>query len=232
MRVQIDFYSKDEFSIHLDFAGQYPFAENETSELFILACFALRQLRNLGEHPSAHALAGILITSDCVQKAFLNKNKLEFPNAEALSRALISFTMQAVPKSWEMEKTMKVSMAAHERFMHPAPIRQALDNEIITSLPKLVEYHGKGRKSFEATFPPFLLKLNGFGVFGRDVNHHGFHAAIGLIRFLGKKHRGDSEYLEHVVEVARQCGSAYVFNQISSDQVAVANAILKTMGLG
>ena len=227
MRLQIDFYSKDEFSIQLDFAGRYPFPESETSELFVLSCFALRQLSNLGEHPAAQALAGILISRGCIENAFLDKT--DFPKGEELSSALISFTMSAIPQSWEMEKRVQISQAAHDRFMHPRAIMQSLDNEILARVPKSVKYHGKGKQSFEATLPPFVLKLNGFGIFGSDAPHHGFHAVIGLIRFLGKEHAGNTEYLKHVIEVAKQCGSAFVFQQIPADQVAGATAILKNI---
>ena len=109
MKLQIDFYSKDEFSIQLDFTGRYPFPANETSELFVLSCFTLRHLSNMGEHPAAQALAGMLITSSCIENAFINKT--DFPKGEELSSKLISFTMQAVPQSWEMEKIVQVSSA-------------------------------------------------------------------------------------------------------------------------
>src|SRR5258706_711537 len=230
MRLETVFYSKDELAIQIDYTGRYPFPENETSELFALACFTLRQLSNLGEHIVSQALAAVLVTRTCIENAY--RNDLEFPDAAALSRGLISFAMESVPKSWEMEKILQVSIAAHERFVHPAAIRQALENDIISRAPNLVNYHGKGKKSFEVTLPPFVLKMNGFGIFGQDVNHHAFHATIGLIRFLGQKHPEDNDFLEKVIAVANQCGSAFVFQQIPADQVPLATTIINNVGLG
>ncbi|SRR5258706_84879 len=230
MRLEAVFYSKDELAIQMDFTGRYPFPDNETSELFALACFTLRQLSNLGEHIASQALAAVLVTRTCIENAY--RNHLEFPDAEALSRNLISFAMESVPKSWEMERILQVSIAAHERFMHPTATRHALENDIISRTPDLVDYHGKGKKSFEVTLPPFALKMNGFGIFGQDVNHHAFHATIGLIRFLGKKHPSDKDYLEKVISVANQCGTAFVFQKIPADQIPLATTIINKVGLG
>src|SRR5258706_537926 len=88
MRLETVFYSKDELAIQMDFTGRYPFPENETSELFALACFTLRQLSNLGEHISSQALAAVLVIRTCIENAYLNDP--EFPDAEALSSACIS----------------------------------------------------------------------------------------------------------------------------------------------
>src|SRR5258706_337751 len=69
MRLEAVFYSKDELAIQMDFTGRYPFPDNETSELFALACFTLRQLSNLGEHIASQALAAVLVTRTCIEKA-------------------------------------------------------------------------------------------------------------------------------------------------------------------
>lgn len=57
MELRIDFYSKNEVAVHIDFSGRYPFVENEVSELFLFACYAIRQLSNLGTHDVAKVLA-------------------------------------------------------------------------------------------------------------------------------------------------------------------------------
>ncbi len=73
--------------------------------------------------------------------------------------------------------------------------------------------------------------MQGFGILGADVNHHAFHSVVGLIRLLGQSHEDNEEFLTHLSAVAQLCGSAYVFQQIPSDQVALANAILEKLSI-
>src|SRR6266498_506905 len=82
MKMQIDFYSKDELSIQMDFSGRYPFPENGTSELFLFTCYTLRQLHNLGQHLTAKALAGLLVSNNNLRNLF--QDNLELPSGKQL----------------------------------------------------------------------------------------------------------------------------------------------------
>jgi|GEM_PF-6313783 len=229
MELRIDFYSKEEFSIQMDFSGRYPFPENQTSELFLLACFTLRQLSNLAQHPVAQALAGFLVTNDYIEKIFQNDNQL--PKSERLISQLISHAGVMVLKSYGKTESYQVTNMLRKEMNYDNLILETIDRDIITKIPELVQYRGKGKKSFEVTLPPFFLKMSGFGIFGGDANHHAFHSVIGLIRFLGLKHSDDKVYLSYLTQVSNECGTLYVLRAISADQVASANEIIQKIGI-
>lgn len=229
MKMQIDFYSKSELSIQMDFSGRYPFPENETSELFLFICYTLRQLSNLGQHLVAKALAGLLVSNSSITS--LLQNTIEIPSGEQLLFYLKSHATSIVSQMQGDEESIKVLLALQEQLRYNDTFMQILNNEILARLPELVKYRGKGRKSFEVTLPPFLMHMKGFGILGLEVNYHAFHSVVGLIRFLGQKHLGDKNFLNHLIEVAQHCGTAYVFRQIPADQVAMANVILKKVGI-
>jgi hypothetical protein len=237
MRMQIDFYPEDEMSILLDFSGHTSLPENETSELLMLTCFTLRQLRDLRQHPAGQAPAGFLITKSCVQSAF--SNSLELPSGKTLldyqkyhAASVVSQRQRDEGSIEESTNTfIKASLALDYKMKYDSSILRALDTEIIANAPELVEFRGNGKQSLEVTLPRFSLKLRGFGLLGWNLNHHAFHSVIGLIRFLGSKHRADNLYLDHVIGVASQCGTASVFGQIPADQAALAIAILDVVGV-
>jgi len=229
MRMQIDFYSKDELAIQIDFSDRYPFPENETSELFLFTCYALRQLSNLGNHLTAKTLAGLLVSNDSIRN--LLQDRIELPSGEDLLLRLKLHAVSIVTQTQGDEEAIKVSSALDQQLSYNDEIMRLLEDEILARIPSLVAYRGKGKKSFEVFIPPFVVNQRGFGILGLDVNHHAFHSVVGLIRFLGRKHIGDNNYSNYFVEVAQYCGTAYVFQQIPADQVAMANAILKRVGI-
>ena len=80
MKLLINCYSKEQHSIQIDYSSRYPMVEGERGGLFLFACYALRQLHNLGDHMVADALAGLL-TIDPI--AIMNKEK-ELPSGAEL----------------------------------------------------------------------------------------------------------------------------------------------------
>lgn len=230
MKMQVNFYSKEEVSIQMDFSGRYPFPENEASELFLFICFTLRQLNNLGQHPATQALAGLLVHENSLRKLF--QNIPELPEGKDLLSYLKQHAISAVSQKYGVEETYKVGLALYDELNHKKAILQALDAQIITKMPALVKYKGNGKKSFEVTLPPFLLHTKGFGILGTDIPHHAFHSVAGLIRVLGQKHIDNETYLDHLIKAAEVCGLAYILKNMPRDEVAMANAIIKELGIG
>ena len=229
MKMEIDFYSKDEMAIQIDFSGRYPFPETETSELFLLACYTLRQLSNLGQHPVAKALAGLLVSKSSIAK--LLQDPVELPRGKDLHFYLKFHVSSVVAKTRGAKESLEASLAVDSELGFNQAVMQILDTEFLAKAPQFVTYNGKGSKTFEVTLPPFSLSAKGFGIFGRDVNYYAFHSVIGLIRLLGRKHSDDEVFFDHLVQVAQLCGSAHVFHQIPADQAAFANTILKQVGI-
>jgi hypothetical protein len=229
MRLQFDFYPNDELAIQLDPSGPSAFADSGARELFLFACLALRQLRNLGQHLVAQALAGLLVSETGVVSLF--SGKAELPSGKVLLANLEFHTIAVVSLAQGEAESIRVSRALGDHLRYDESFMQALDREILTRLPMLVEYKGPGKKSFEATFPPFLLNARGFGLLGHQVNHHAFHSISGMIRLLGQNHVADENLSRNLVEVSRQCGTAYALNHIPLNQGALASAILRGIGV-
>jgi hypothetical protein len=227
--MQMDFYSQEELSIQIDFSGRYPMPENRASVLRLFACFTLRQLSNLGQHLTAKALAGLLVSQSTTLE--LMGNLAALPSGAELLRALHFHVVSVLSETQPVQETMRASLAIEEKLHYAKPIMDALDSEIMARMPNLIEYRGKGKRSFEVILPPFRLNMKGFGILGADANHHAFHSVAGLIRFLGKEPQGITGLKSQLPQVAALCGSAYVFDQIPMDQVPLANAILTKIGI-
>jgi len=204
MELKIDFYSKEELAIRMDFSGRDQLLANETNELFLFSCYTLRQFSNLGNHPVAKVLAVLLTTFGKDTAIELAHDKYEFPSSSTL-HYLMSF------------EGVKISVDYN-----------VLRDQIMPGMPKLVYFQGEGKKTFTMTLHPFQFNIKGFGLLGFQVNFYAFHSVIALLKYLAKKHIDDEVYLDHLLQVAKYCGKAHIFQKIPlGDQVALANAILK-----
>lgn len=164
MKMQIEFYSKAEMAIQIDFSGRYPFAETETSELFLFACYTLRQLRNLGQHPAPKILTGLLVSKKYVSS--LLTDVVNLPSTREILSGLNIYITSIVARSHEALDTIKISEALYNQFRLNETVKQVLDTEFLAKIPRFVDYNSKGKKSFLVTLPPFQLNHKGFGIFG------------------------------------------------------------------
>jgi len=207
MELRIDFYSKTEVAIQIDFAGRYPFPENKASELFLFTCYALRQFSNLGNHVVAKVLA-VLMSGYTKNTAIeLSNGTYEFPGSGGLG-FLMGF------------------QGVHYEFNY-----NILRDQLFSSVPKHVEFRGAGKKSFLVKLPPFHLSTKGFGFLGFQVNYYAFHSVIALFTHLARRRSNDDAFIEHLAEVAQHCGKAYIAGEIPmGDHVPLANVILKKVG--
>jgi hypothetical protein len=208
MELRIDFYSKEEVSIRLDYTRRYPFPANETSDLFLFICYTLRQLSNLGNHPVAMLLAVLLTTYEKETIKKLSHGIYKYPGPLELGR-LFSF------------------MSIEINFVYDALLKY-----IGSTLPNPISYRGEGKKAFVVTLPPFQLFTRGFGSLGIDVNYYALQSVISLIRYFGSRHIDDDTYLFHLSQAAKQCGEMHISNGVPiGDQVSLANDILKGIGI-
>jgi len=137
---------------------------------------------------------------------------------------------------------------AHDNYEFPSPstlrylmsfegVKISVDydvlrDEIMPGMPKLVDFQDEGKKTFTMTIHPFQLNIKGFGLLGFQVNFYAFHSVIALLKYLAKKHINNEGYLYHLLQVAKYCGKAHIFQKIPlGDQVALANAILKEVNI-
>jgi len=208
MELRIDFYSKKELAIRMDFAGRYPFPANETSELFLFSCYTLRQLSNLGNHPVSTLLAVLLTTFDKDTALELAEGNYKFPGPIQFG-VLTGFAGVNIGVDYGV-----------------------LKDQIMSELPSLVNFRGEGKKAFTVTMPPFQHYHKGFGLLGFQVNYYAFHSVIALFRFLAKRRINDNIFIDHLSQVAKYCGKAHISQRIPiGDQVTLTNAILKEIGI-
>jgi hypothetical protein len=86
---------------------------------------------------------------------------------------------------------------------------------------------GNGEKSFDATYPPFLLHPHGFGFLGKDVNYYVFQSIFDLNKFINEQHSGDEHYLSNLCEVAKTIGRVYFTKgQLPRNPEQLTNAII------
>ncbi|MBK9095980.1 MAG: hypothetical protein IPM84_25140 [Anaerolineae bacterium] len=121
MEIRIDFYSKEEVSVQMDFTGRYPFPANDTGELFVFSCFTLRQFANLGQHDVAMVLAALLTKFGVKTTTQLAEGSFEFPDPLAL-RLLMGFSGVRIGVDYRI-----------------------LRKQIMPILPRLVDFRGEGK---------------------------------------------------------------------------------------
>jgi len=207
MELRIDYYSKTEVAIQLDFSGRYPFTENEHSELFLFASYAIRQLSNLGSHDVGKVLGLLLSTFRKDTAIELAEGRYKFPGPTGMG------------------------FMGFERLRLHMPYN-IIQDQLFQPVPKLVTHRGNGKKSFSLETPPSKLSTKGFGILGFNINFFAFHSVFAFFTFLAKKQRSEEDYLEHLSAVAQKCGNAYLSGKISmGDQIPLVNSILKEVGV-
>lgn len=231
MKMQVDFYSKDEVSIQMEFEAQNP--EGKISELFMFACFTLRQFRNLGHNLASDSCAGLFLAKkdnpslfdhwDAVDDGQLQRPTAAWGLAHVIYHQLISAgvvdseaELKSVKAWFEYKWDQKVNF---------------VDEELLGKLPTLVKLKGSSSKQFAATWLPFHFQTKGFGFLGVKVNYFACHSIIASYRFLSQKHSDDRIYLSNLYNTAKSCSSAHILNKIPLDQPVLATNILSRLGI-
>lgn len=230
MKMQIDFYSKEELAIQIDTSGNMSFPQTQTSELFLFSSYTLRQLRNLGQHLVAKCLTGFLVSETNYRN--LTGQNYEILNADSLLQSRDSHILMSQPKGeLRAEQIILSKRLTEERFSINPTFIEIFDKDYGSKIPRITGFRGNGKKSFILTFPPLKLDLRGFGIFGGDVNYYVFHSVINLIRYLLLKHENNEQFLEDLHKVGMYCGDFHIADRISLDQATLAIGILETAGI-
>lgn len=226
MKLQFDFYEKNEFSIQLD--GQWPPFDNKESELFIFAAFVLRQMHNIGSHIIMDALAGALIDNP---EKLLAKNPTISNGLELLTRRQAYF----LKASGMSDSDLGVEVINIIYNLKKNPLVEALDTYTLSPIPKLIEYKGDARRQFIFNMPGQRLDIKGFGfigtLLGKDMGFYAFASSLALYRFLGEKHKNDSEYIARLYLAGEICAGIQYRNVVPVDQT-VAGEYIVNMILG
>ena len=218
MKLQIDCYSQEEYSVQIDYSGKLPFEEDEKSELFLFACYTLRQMKNLGDHLVSDLLAGIFTQSP---ENLLKESPELMPGAAILS-AHKQIELEA--KGLD-EKTLWHEVGQTMARLQLDPKIGIIDEDFLPTIAnvKFVDYKGDAKKQFIITMPPFQFHVNGFGVLGDDVNYYALASTFLLFRFFANKHKNNPAYINRLTRVANACAIAQITKQISPDQPNMAN---------
>jgi hypothetical protein len=208
VKVNIDFYSKDEVAILLDVTSGKEFAVDDNNELFLFTSLVLRQLSNLAKHPVGTTLALVLYTfSDETAEEFLSFH-YQFPD-------------------WS-----RMAILLDRRGLKFNSNYMMIHDEMMKALPSIIPSKGDGKKAFHITYPPLQMKLQGFGLLGMQVNYYSFHSVFGLFHFLARRHVDDEIYKKNLSAIASICGDLYFEEGVSlGDQASLAKNILKEKGI-
>lgn len=232
MRLHIDFYSKDEITIQTDLS-QYPsFEDEQKNDVFLFTCYTLRQLWNFGQDIVMNSLAGMLVSRDDIDNLFKKE-----PTINSCDHLLFYFKQRSIELFSEtiqpddVQKVLMYIIELDKKIEYAQSLKEALDREILSRMPKFVKYNGPGKKSFYYSLPLSSLNQKGFGILGFQVNYYGFHSIVGVLRFLGNKYYQDKEFVDRLSKVALECGNAYIMNRMSVNQgklIALGTAIINS----
>jgi len=208
MELIIEYYSKTEVSIKMNFSGPCPYDSRESNELFLFSCYTIRQFSNFGEHPVGMVLAVLLTTFDKETTTKLGNGNYQFPSPFELGMHMGLNDVKA-----------NINYEDFER-------------QIMPGLPRFVKFRGSGKKAFTMTFSPLQLNLKGFGILGFRINYYAFQSVFAFFRCLAKNRLTDDVYIEHLSQVAKICGNLQISHKSNLfDQEAISKAILHQAGI-
>ena len=232
MNITIGFYSAKKMYITFTPGVGDPYLRNKSNDLFLLSCLAIRQFQILDKHLVAKALAGILASDQIGEIA---KDPVpSFPTSKETLTSLGKFVHDIYN---DLVEKGSVEVAELESWLnevyaglnYPDHIHKAMDDMILTKVPKIVEHRRDAKRRFDISIPPFRMKLEGFGASGRFANHHVFYSVLMFSRLLYQQDPS-LDYLEDMVAVLGYCARSYITDTIPSDMIGLANLIKKKIG--
>ena len=202
-RLSVDFYDKNRASVSISSDRTEARAEiQELDDALLFACYGLRQLKNLGNHPSARALADELALWDTA----FHLSALE-------SVAQENGALQAFPSHVIMGASLDIGMdfeAADRKYGSPI---------------YLVNSEGKGKPRFAARMkfkgdrPLFWLDAKGFGLgglLGVNIPQYATDSVILVLAHLTKTYSSQPDFLRGLSLVAQDCARVYQAGRIGS----------------
>jgi len=210
INLSIDFYDESTGAINMAWTKEalspIPAAEkghpkwtNEQRyfETGLFACYTLRHLRNLGNHPAGDALIEELKNWEYSTKESFHESIVILPHHVIFSAALTSKI---------------ISQEAKKRYGKPL---------------YLVKYNGNGKRRFTGSLslrPPnnagvFLHKTKGFGLgilLGKDIPQYSANSVILFFAYLVHSNSSDSKYVQYIKSVALDCVDAYQNRRVTT----------------
>lgn len=213
--VTIDFYEKNVGGVQLlqEADGFRTREHNQWLEATLFACFAIRQFRALGKHPSSNGLARSLST-------WTPSAKQKEEPSEILA-TLEPPLLSAAPLP--PEQFVKVYLKMH-------------DQKLLKLV--LVGHKGKGMRRFLGRLSRtdkgvmFILDTSGFGLglfLGLDMPLLATNSVMLFLSFLAIKNSNEDGYDEALKVIAKGCADAYRMNKITiANQERLAQSIVQS----
>ncbi|MBI1802412.1 MAG: hypothetical protein HYR71_12375 [Chloroflexi bacterium] len=217
MNLQIEFYEKYQVSVHIEYeqSKESEWAQSREHALLLMyAWYVLRQLNNMGQHPVAKALsgllAGLLVTDEGVLT--LLHEPLRLSQAYTLHRQADALVYAEEPDEDSRQRRVKMNAAT---YMSLAPLFAGIDRQILSVVPTLVQPTGRpGKKRMLGRLPAGLLDIKGLGILGIDANYYVFHSVLALLRYFAVSHQNNTTFLNQLGHASLLCAVAYVKGQI------------------
>ncbi len=191
MYLEVNYYSKNEYSVDYYVNDLYNQYSNEQRELLLLTIYLIRIYINLGLNPVGKLLSLFLLIYKPEELIALSKDKISFPSAVNLTR----FTMMA-----GMDKTVDAEL---------------LYKLILSERPTLVKNRGNGKMRFYLTLSPCKMKQEGFGLLGKNFNYCAFHSIFGVISKMADNNRLNPDFGNNVKEVVSSVSRIYLENSLT-----------------
>jgi len=222
MKLQIDCYSKEDYSVQIDYSGRYPIERGERGDLFLFVCYVLRQLQNLGDHMVADALAGILTNySSAVIES-------ELPTGVDL---LVIKARNLLKAQGMNEFQVEMKIVDLKLALENDPRVPILEKDFLAYIPhlKIQQKSGDAKKQFILTLPPLNLQMKGFGFLFGDVRYYALTSTLILYKFLAAKYQENSKFQRHLFAVANICSNTHFFKQIPVDIPGFATRVVSEL---
>lgn len=196
--VSIDFYSKSEAAVTISWPKGLPANVEIFMDSLLFGCFLIRQLRNLGNHPSNIALI----------HEILNWTPKGTSNLET-----------------QLGWTVYPEVSHEKHIIFHAGIAVGIDatraQQLYGQEILLVPFHGRGSKRFRGILsvgsgrPVFILKASGFGLFGWNIPLFATDSIFHFMIFICKKYPMEPHLPSVLIKIAQGCVNSYLNNEIN-----------------
>lgn len=211
--LSIDFYDESSGGVKIDWGENTSQAQDPKVRRFadglLLGCYILKQMRNLGNHPTTDVLADKL--------AYWRPDMLKSPEDKS-------------------EPTIFVSPF---RIMHDAALKIGMSfdeaNKRYGDSLLLVPHNGAGKKQFlgrlkvaSSQQPVFTLEAKGFGLFGWNISSFAGDSVLLMLAYLAKMYQADDSFLKGMTGIAMDSAQIYHSNAISGmnfERLALASVV-------
>ena len=200
--LSVDFYSKSEAAVTLSCPNEI---SNESVKLFnslLFACFLIRQLRNLGNHPANKALMCQVL--DWTPE---ESQKLE---------AILGWTVYPEVS----HKSHIIYHAALKIGIDPSHAKTKYGEEI-----HLIPYYGIGKKRFRGQLvftkdrPVFFLNVEGFGLsglIGGNIPLYATDSVFHVLTYLFKIFPFDVNFPQTLIRISQDCVKAFQNGEVNT----------------